>query len=400
MWPLNVLLRSSRKHPLRSLLLACGLGGLGLLALVVVGIGLSGRTDTVAAAKPAPPALPAPSPAQVVPAPVLPVAPVPEPVVAAAPTTAKEPRAGDGYYRRVARKKVTRDEGASFVPLYQEAQRTFGVAWQLIAAVHRQETAFSTVAGTYEGLNAFGCCAGPMQFNVTNGPVSTWGLYKASFKQGTRPARYPHSTRFHPSVYDDFDAIMAAGALLRDGGATGKLDGGSWLAAYGYYGRDTFGVTYASQVLGRAQGWAQGGFCPDCADDAGRVAALDDAYGVDARRELLSAAERADQEKEAKREARAKARRVAAAERKRAAAKRKATEPAAKAKAKEPARATDKPKAATGNPAPKEPAAKPAPAPKPVAPAAPAPSGPTATQDAPAPPATGSTCTNLAGLGC
>ncbi len=195
-------------------------------------------------------------------------------------------RAGSSYYRRTTSKRVPASAERGFVPLYREAAETFGVSWRLIASVHRQETAFSTVASTYHGLNAFGCCAGPMQFNVVNGPVSTWKLYRRSFRRGDRPRSYPHRTTFHPSVYDDFDAIMAAGALLRDAGATGELDGGSWLAAYGYYGHDTFGVTYASQVLGRALGWERGGFCLNCPDDAELVAELDDTYGVDARQQL------------------------------------------------------------------------------------------------------------------
>lgn len=340
------------------------------------------------------------------PRPVLPPPVVASPVIAA-PVVRQEPepvhRAGKSYYRRVARKKVTATEGASFVPIYREAERTFGVAWQLVAAVHRQETAFSTVEGTYAGLNAFGCCAGPMQFNVTNGPGTTWDLYKASFKRGERPQRYPHRTSFHPSVYDDFDAIMAAGALLRDGGASRRLDGGSWLAAYAYYGHDTFGVSYASQVLGRAQTWAKAGFCPNCADDAKLVAALDDAYGVDARLALLSAAERARLDKakgaRAKRKARAKKRRAAAAAAKKQAATAKKQQAAAKEKKPVPAEkgpAARKKKPAAQAPATPEPAAKtPAPAP---------PSGPTATETtpteaAPAPP-TGATCTNLLGMGC
>ena len=195
-------------------------------------------------------------------------------------------RSGPAYYRKTASLRVAASTGQGFVPLYREAARAFTVPWQLIASIHRQETAFSTVKGTYRGLNAFGCCAGPMQFNVTNGPVSTWELYRQSFRRGDRPGSYPHKTRFHPSIYDDFDAIMAAGALLSDGGATEALDGGSWSAAYAYYGHDLFGVGYASQVMGRATGWARDGFCPNCALDEALVAEFDDAYGVDARREL------------------------------------------------------------------------------------------------------------------
>ena len=217
-------------------------------------------------------------------------------------------RGGRAYYGETASRHVPALTEGSFMALYREAERAFGVSWRLVASIHRQETAFSTEPSTYHGLNAFGCCAGPMQFNVTNGPVSTWDLYRDSFRQGKRPRHYPHRTRSHPSVYDDFDAIMAAAALLRDAGAGAALDGGSWSAAYDYYGHDLFGIDYADQVLGRAQGWELYGFCLNCPPDAGLVAALDDAYGREARRELLEA-------EQLKRQAKAKKRRDARARR-------------------------------------------------------------------------------------
>ncbi len=213
----------------------------------------------------------------------------------------KPRRAGPAYYRRTTSRHVPASAKSGFMPLYREAARTFGVSWRLIASIHRQETAFSTEPSTYHGLNAFGCCAGPMQFNVKNGPVSTWELYRQSFRLGDRPRRYPHRTRSHPSIYDDFDAIMAAGALLRDSGASEALDGGSWSAAYAYYGHDLFGIDYASQVMGRARGWERDGFCLNCPLDETLVAAFDDAYGVDARRQLRAAERRHEQEKRKKR---------------------------------------------------------------------------------------------------
>lgn len=191
------------------------------------------------------------------------------------------------YYERTALRRVPARAATGFRSLYREAERAFGVNWRLLAAVHRQETAFSTAPTTYHGLNDFGCCAGPMQFNVTNGPVSTWDLYRNAFREARRPKRYPHPTRAHPSIYDDFDAIMAAGSLLRDSGAGRLLDFGAWTAAYAYYGHDLYGVTYANQVLARAAGWERDGFCPDCALDEGIVAEFEGAYGASARRALL-----------------------------------------------------------------------------------------------------------------
>src|SRR5207302_498494 len=122
-------------------------------------------------------------------------------------------------------------------------------------------TAFSTAPTTYHGLNFAGCCGGPMQFNVTNGPVTTWRLVRDSYRYGVRPPAYNHPTARHPSIYDDFDSIMAAARLLGANGAGAGLDGSAWQAAFGYYGHDATGIIYADQVLARAISWSQHGFC-------------------------------------------------------------------------------------------------------------------------------------------
>ena len=166
-----------------------------------------------------------------------------------------------------------------FYAIYETAQRTFGVDWLLLASIHRQESAFSTAPDTYHGLNFAGCCGGPMQFNVTNGPVTTWRLVRDSFRYGHRPSGYDHVTARHPSIYDDFDAIMAAAHLHSADGAEYALDGAAWGAAYDYYGHDATGVTYADQVLARAIGWSQHGFCINCGVDAAMVEAVHAAYG-------------------------------------------------------------------------------------------------------------------------
>ncbi len=216
----------------------------------------------------------------------------------------RRPRRGtEESYRRNASRQVPEKVGKGFLPLYREAERSFGVNWRLIASIHRQETGFSTAPGTYRGLNAFGCCAGPMQFNVTNGPVSTWDSYREAFRAGRRPERYPHRTDSHPSIYDDFDAIMAAGSLLSDSGAGRSLDAGAWRGAYSYYGRDLFGVKYASEVLARAVAWERDGFCLNCGLDESLVAEFDDAYGASVRRQLL-APERRRREREEREERR------------------------------------------------------------------------------------------------
>jgi hypothetical protein len=194
-----------------------------------------------------------------------------------------------------------------FYPIYATAQRTFGVNWLLIASIHKQESAFSTAPTTYKGLNFAGCCGGPMQFNVTNGvrgagsTGSTWDLVSDSYKYGKRPAAYDHMTQTHPSIYDDFDAIMAAAHLLSADGALYALNGAAWDAAYDYYGHDATGVSYADEVLARAIGWSQHGFCINCGVEGAMIEAVHAAYGAPVLASLTTATSaRANQPKPGK----------------------------------------------------------------------------------------------------
>ena len=271
--------------------LAVSLGVLGLAALVLV---LSGAIGG------------APAGSGAAPPPVIAVTPTPAPRAAPAATGASGAGFGAGASRSGGRAivgdpsslQVHRDmalyEAATsthiaerwmqgFYPIYATAQSTFGVNWLLLASIHRQESAFSTAPGIYSGLNFAHCCGGPMQFNVTNGgraSSSTWALVSDSYRYGKRPSSYDHETAHHPSIYDDFDAIMAGAHLLSADGAGYGLDGSAWNAAYDYYGHDLTGVTYADQVLARAIGWSQHGFCINCGVETSLVEAVHAAYGA------------------------------------------------------------------------------------------------------------------------
>jgi len=265
-------------------LLACSLGLLGVLALVAVLTGLVGRASSTVAP---PPVL------------VSAATPVPPPAHSASASAAGETHAAivaqpsplqqsvgaqgivDPTQVHIGRRWM---EG--FYPIYATAQGTFGVNWLLIASIHRQESAFSTAPGVYRGLNFAHCCGGPMQFNVTNGPVTTWSLVADSYTYGKRPAHYDHMTRTHPSIYDDFDAIMAAAHLLSADGAEYALNDSAWWAAYDYYGHDATGVAYADEVLARAIDWSQHGFCINCGVQASMVRAVYAAYGAPVLAEL------------------------------------------------------------------------------------------------------------------
>jgi hypothetical protein len=264
----------------RAWLLACTIAVLGVTVLVLVLTGILGGTSSVA------------------PPPVLVSAATPTPAGAAAATAPAAAKSTGVHAPIVAHPSVAQQRSAArslldapllhiskrwmegFYPIYASAQKTFGVNWLLLASIHRQESAFSTAPGIYHGLNFAHCCGGPMQFNVTNGRVTTWDLVSDSYQYGKRPAHYDHMTPTHPSIYDDFDSIMAAAHLLSADGAAYALDEAAWDAAYDYYGHDATGVSYADEVLARAIGWSQHGFCINCGVESGMVQAVYAAYGA------------------------------------------------------------------------------------------------------------------------
>jgi len=266
-------------------LVACSLGVVGLVVLVAVLAGVVGRAGTPVA--PPPVLVSAATPVPGPPSPAADAAATARAqahsAIVARPTPAQQRLYAQSLLDPTQVHILGRwMEG--FYPIYATAQSTFGVNWLLLASIHRQESAFSTAPGIYEGLNFAHCCGGPMQFNVTNGSrpgtPSTWDLVSNSYVYGRRPARYDHMTARHPSIYDDFDAIMAAAHLLSADGAEYALNESAWDAAYDYYGHDATGVSYADQVLARAMGWSQHGFCVNCGVDAKMIEAVHAAYGA------------------------------------------------------------------------------------------------------------------------
>ena len=76
-----------------------------------------------------------------------------------------------------------------------------GLTWQVLAAIGKVETNHgrSSAPGVRSGVNRFGCCAGPMQFNIRNGSPSTWDTW---------------GTGVVAQVYDPAHAIPAAARKL------------------------------------------------------------------------------------------------------------------------------------------------------------------------------------------
>src|SRR4051812_22540195 len=133
---------------------------------------------------------------------------------------------------------------AEYAELYQRAGAAYGVPWPVLAAIGAIESDHgrSRAPGVQTGVNAFGCCAGPMQFNVHDGPPSTWQTYRVDGDGdgATDP-------------YAPADAIASAAhylkALLER--ARGDVAG----AVYGY----NHSQAYVADVLARARAFTHDG---------------------------------------------------------------------------------------------------------------------------------------------
>jgi hypothetical protein len=99
----------------------------------------------------------------------------------------------------------------AYLRLYVAAGRRYGIDPWILAAIGSIETDHgrSRAPGVASGVNAFGCCAGPMQFSLV-GARSTWDGYGVDGN---------HDGRRSP--YDPEDAIPAAARYLRASGAPG-----------------------------------------------------------------------------------------------------------------------------------------------------------------------------------
>ena len=104
------------------------------------------------------------------------------------------------------------DIPADYLRLYEQAGRRYGIDPMILAAIGSIETDHgrSPLPGVRSGVNAYGCCAGPMQFNIRNGPPSTWDGFGVD---GNGDGRR--------SPWDPADAIPAAAKYLRAAGAPG-----------------------------------------------------------------------------------------------------------------------------------------------------------------------------------
>jgi hypothetical protein len=147
-------------------------------------------------------------------------------------TTARDPggRAAAAP-SRAARAEIPTD----YLALYQASARNCpGLPWGVLAGIGKVETNHgrSPAPGVHQGVNAFGCCAGPMQFNIRNGPPSTWDAYGRG-----------------GNVYDPADAIPAAARMLCANGARGGHNLRGAIYAYNH------AWWYVDQVLALAHAY-------------------------------------------------------------------------------------------------------------------------------------------------
>lgn len=115
-----------------------------------------------------------------------------------------------------------------YLAAYRQAGQAYAVPWRVLAGIGAVETDHgrSDAPGVHTGLNRYGCCAGPMQFNLTDGPPSTWARYRVD-------ADHDGSA----DVYDPEDALLQ------------HADGNLPAAILGY----NHSPAYVNDVLARAR---------------------------------------------------------------------------------------------------------------------------------------------------
>src|SRR4051794_18886551 len=131
---------------------------------------------------------------------------------------------------------AAREIPADYLTLYQHAGAAYTVPWTILAAIGAIESDHgrSHLPGVQSGVNPFGCCAGPMQLNIRNGPPSTWQTYRIDGNNDglTDP-------------YDPADAIASAAHYLHT--LLTQTHGNLTATVWGY----NHSPTYVADILTR-----------------------------------------------------------------------------------------------------------------------------------------------------
>lgn len=127
-----------------------------------------------------------------------------------------------------------RDIPPAYLHTYQTAGSAVG-GWEYLAAIGKVETNHgrSSLPGVHSGVNANGCCSGPMQFSVVGSP-STWDSYGVDGNGDGKK-----------SPFDPEDAIPAAARYLQASGAPADWD------------RALFAYNHAAWYVAEVKQWAE-----------------------------------------------------------------------------------------------------------------------------------------------
>jgi hypothetical protein len=190
------------------------------------------------------------------------------PLVAALSVIVRQSTCGGGTGpQAVPSARAERGIPAGYLALYREAGRRYAVPWHVLAGIGSIETDHgrSNAPGVRSGVNSYGCCAGPMQFNTRDGPPSTWNRYGVD---GNRDR--------NRDIYDPADAIPSAAIYLR--ALLRNADGNLNQAVFGY----NHSQAYVNDVLARARAYADltDGELASPVDATGAIACADG--GLDA----------------------------------------------------------------------------------------------------------------------
>jgi hypothetical protein len=123
-------------------------------------------------------------------------------IVDALGATPERPRGPREPAQRGASAFALADIPKRYLGFYSDAAATCkALSWQVLAAIGKIESDHgrSSAPGVKSGVNRFGCCAGPMQFNIRNGRPSTWDTW---------------GTGVVAQVYDPAHAVPAAARKL------------------------------------------------------------------------------------------------------------------------------------------------------------------------------------------
>ena len=142
----------------------------------------------------------------------------------------------------------------SYLALYQEMGRRYGVPWVILAGIGKVESDHgqSTLPGVHSGQNGFGA-AGPMQIGIMGASGDTWGgaaVHPAT--QQVNGVATDGNGDGVASVYEPADAIAGAAKYLLQNGALTNVSGA--IFAYNHL------ESYVQAVLFWAGVYASGGF--------------------------------------------------------------------------------------------------------------------------------------------